>query len=304
MVTDSFGFLRNQWKLEFEGGCVEPVPEYQQRLASVGQLVNQDGFIYPPETVRMTADPMTMQPLKEIPKTRRPALLHQLPVSHTLSLSGVSSIDGLRAGPGAFLIHLLAYLFGTRLQFYDWLFDGRIPITVGHNHNIVFTEETAQDFLSQSYKTYQGWPSKERHLVTNLLYMHSRAPSYEWDWERFVIVYMVLDACLSVAESRQYVVSRTPHAERIRKLCDKFNIPCDDQHVSKIVHLRNELFHEALWDGSHPCTSVSDEAFFAPYNLRRLNQRLVPALLGYQTSYVRTPWWFMGTCSFDKAAAP
>ena len=36
------------------------------------------------------------------------------------------------------------------------------------------------------------------------------------------------------------------------------------------------------------------------YNLRRLNQRLIPALLGYNNSYVRTSWWALGTCLFEK----
>ena len=136
-------------------------------------------------------------------------------------------------------------------------------------------------------------------LITNVLFMHSRAPSYEWDWERFTIEYMVLDGCWRLAELLNGVKGKH-HSERIKKLCEKFAIPYDAKGVERLVTLRNELFHETLWDSSQPCTAVAAEAFIKPYDLRQLNQRLIPALLGYDNRYVHTIWWSRGAFPFDN----
>lgn len=106
----------------------------------------------------MVLDPRTQEPLEEIPKTERPAHLRPVLASHELRLSDLVIAEDLRKGPGAFIIYLLAYLFGTRLQFHDWLFDGRIPIR--STHNIHFTKATAENFLSHCYRAWLGWTKK------------------------------------------------------------------------------------------------------------------------------------------------
>lgn len=293
---DRFGVLNRRWTIEFDGGSISPVSGFDEVTAWVDSYGNQDGFLYPPMARRVVLDPRTNEVVEEVPKTIRPALIHQLPASHTLRLSDSGAREQLRRGIGALVIHLLGYLFGTRLQFWDWWFDGRVPIQ--STHNITFSEATTQDFLSHCCRTWRSWTDKERRLLTNVLYMHCRAPSYEWDWERFTIEYMVLDGCWKLAELR-HGVKDEGHAKRIDSLCRKFGIPSDGNLVEKIVRLRNSLFHEALWDGSQPCTGVGGGTFLQPYNLRRLNQRLIPALLGYDTSYIQTCWGSMSPRVFS-----
>lgn len=275
-TVDRFGFLNWGRAIEFEGGSIAPVPEFKETAGLVASCTNQDGFLCPA------------------------TFLHHLPVraSHTLCLSDPYTIEELRRGAGAFIMHLLGYLFGIRLQFSDWWFDGRVPIRLQATHAIYISEATAQDFLSHSYKIWRAWKEKEQRLLTNALYMHCRAPMYRWDWERFTIEYMVLDACWKLAKLG-HGVKDEGHAKRVDSLCRKFGIPSDGKLVEEIVRLRNDLFHEALWDGSQPCMGGSNAAFLQPYNLRRLNQRLIPALLGYETPYIRTNWWSIDTFSFD-----
>ena len=165
-------------------------------------------------------------------------------------------------------------------------------------HSIHVNKAVAGDFLSNCYQIWRKWPERKQKLISNLLFMHSRAPSYEWDWERFMIEYMVFDGCWKLFG---YIGEKEPgHGDRIKTLCDEWSIPSDDTLIKSIVVLRNDLFHETFWDKSQPCTGVSSEAFLQAYNLRRLNQRLIPALLGYNNSYVRTSWWSLGTCLFEK----
>ena len=130
--------------------------------------------------------------------------------------------------------------------------------------------------------------------------MHCRAISYEWDWERFAIEYMVFDGCFKLACLIYNLDSNCSHSERITYLCEHFGIPIKNDLVKDIVQLRNQLFHETLWSNSQPGTAVKGSAFMQSYNLRRLNQRVIPALLDYRNDYVKTGWWFLGPFSFDK----
>lgn len=299
MIAGRFGFLPCDWTIKFGGGHISPIPEINKERTWVEKHANQDGFLYPPRSYTVRLHPRTSKKLGKVPGSDRPALRHPVPPSHELSLAASITQEELRKGPGAFVIHLLAYLFGIRLQFHDWWFDSRVPIRMGQTHNIHFYTATVEDFLSHCYTTWQGWSSEEQKLITNVLFMHSRAPSYEWDWERFAIEYMVFDGCWKLARQR-YGVQDAPHQDRIKKACQRFGIPIDNGLVRRIVSLRNDLFHETLWDGSQPCTAVSADAFQQPYNLRQLNQRLIPALLGYNNRYVHSIWWSLSARSFDK----
>lgn len=287
---DRFGFLPCSYPIEFEGGRILPLPNYNQIRISVAEKTHADGFLYPP-IEREGAEPGE-RPLK----TERPALIHQITGSHEINLSFRGSLEELRRGPGGFVIHLLAYLFGVRLQFDGRWFDGRVPIRP--THNIHVTKAVVEDFLSRCYQTWNKWDERKQRLITNVLYMHSRAPAYEWDWERFLIEYMVFDGCWKL--SGLGTNNRVDHSKRITNLCHEFSIPLDVHIVKRIVGLRNDLFHETLWDKSQPCTGVGEEAFHQAYNLRRLNQRVIPALLGYKNVYVQSNWWTLGTCLFDK----
>jgi len=298
---DYFGFLPCEWTIEFDGGKISPIPDFDENTAWVDKYTNEDGFFYPATVPREEVDPITMEPLKYIPKTERPAHLHSIRPSHELCLSTSGLPKDIREGPGSFIIHLLAYLFGVRLQFHDWCLDGRLPIREKvRTHNIRFTKETGEEFLSYCYKTWKSWAEKEQKLITNLLFMHTRSPSYEWEWGRFTIEYMVLDGCYRLAEGLPFVQKGSSHGKRIESLCQKFSIRINKDLIREIVRLRNDLFHETLWDGSQPGTAISSSSFILPTHLRRLNQRLIMALLGYKTPYIQTGWWFFGNYSFDQ----
>jgi hypothetical protein len=195
VIRDRFGFLPCDWTIKFNGGEISPIPDIYKVRKRVEKCANPDGFLYPPHSYTVRLHPRTNKRLRKVHGSDRPALLHPVPPSHELGLTASVTQEELRKGPGAFLIHLLAYLFGTRLQFHDLWFDSRIPIRMGQTHNIHPNEATVEDFLSHCYRVWQGWPANERKLITNVLFMHSRAPSYEWDWEQFTIEYMVFDGC-------------------------------------------------------------------------------------------------------------
>jgi len=300
--ADQFGFLPINREIVWDCGKVRPLINLSDRIREVMNVTNKDGFVYPPAVVSITASlksngakviPREEARWVEIPKTRRTALLHKLPSSHTLILDTEPIEADFRTGDGAFLMHFVGYVFGYRLQFEDWWHDGRVYMK---GRRWVFVRKGVEkNLISQAYATWRTWPRPERVRFTNLLFMNSRSDSYEWDWERFLINYMVFDACYRVvAELEGW--RRVRHEDRFCRLFEHFGIPARDEDVQDIVGLRNDLFHETLWDGGQPC-SAGGTGFRQVDNLKRINERLIAGIAGCQTDYVRSPWWFIGQVS-------
>lgn len=276
IVTDQFGFLPKQLDLECSGFKIYCVDNFHETLESIKKIVNRDGFIYLPATV------------------------HRLPSSHhiefeTAIVKEKKEKKELRRGLLGFMMHIIGYIFGVRLQFHDWYFDGRIPFD--SQHNISITKGKLEKFLVHAINKFTNWEKDKQISFVNILYMHNRVPSYEWDWEKFIIEYMVFDACWKFSGLEE--TTNTKHGKRIGKICTEYKLYRKNDVIKKIVKLRNDLFHESLWCGEMPCIAADNDDFFVSYHLRRLNQRLIPALLGYNSAYVSSDWTCRGSYSFD-----
>lgn len=397
-----FGFLDYPHKINFKIGEIVPVEDFKSIKTQVDKWKHQDGFIYP--SYSWIADKNGGK--KE--NTERPAPLWRPPPSHILVLEDDRNKDDLMKSNGLFILYSLAYLFGTRLQFCDWWFDSRIPLK--SKHHVHLKGETIEHFMSTCYSTWSTWNDKKRTLMSNLLFMHTKTPSYQWDWERFTIEYMVNDACYRLfrelhptekeeGDSKKRIKQmlsffKIPigvegikkevdkHCEKVKKLSisknkkkiyeeidtnlslikkmyscfyygknkenlqkrkeiaskwqeyyrqvesvtdndnkafhraiKKYQKEIDAicrkvikskkeiaiQSIKEISRLRNDLFHESLWDKGQPCSVASSVGFQQQFNLRNINQRLIPALFGYNTDYIETPWWTRYKIEFKKA---
>ena len=71
-------------------------------------------------------------------------------------------------------------------------------------------------------------------------------------------------------------------------------MPTDETVMTKMVDLRNDLFHEALWDAGQPGLASRVGVAHADH-LWRINDRLLFVLAGYTGDYVKIPWWHIGT---------
>lgn len=275
-----FGFLRENWAIEFEFGKIEPVAEFEKVRKAVIRRTNADGFLYPPLIQRVEMDPDGTN-RRTIPKTKRPGLLHPVPASHILTVQPAQPEPSIRDGSAGFILHLTAFLFRTRLQFADWWFDGRIPITKGRGFGmIIFNPTQAANYLTHCHRLWLSWPEVTRRRFINILYMFSRAPSYEWDWEEFSIEYMILDALWKTGEEL-FALKCKGHADRIRALCAHFSVQIDPGwlDVKRMVQLRNDLFHESLWFGARPGSTIGELGYHMPTRMWVLNETLIGRFL-------------------------
>lgn len=303
-----FGFLEYPHNICFEGGCICLIDDYKQSLQLINELIHKNGFLYPLEVKTYTT--CKGEEDKEVPHTRRPAQLYPLPPSHNILFEAKENYIELREYSGSFIIYILSYLFGTQLQFCDWYVSSKIPIR--RPRFFIISKKTLERFLSHAFTEWKRWDRKQQVHYNNLLYMHSRAPSYQWEWERFMIEYMVFDGLYDLTcQINQEKVNKAktvyfpkkniaPHKGRFQILCEVYDICYLDKEVDKIYKLRNELFHKALYGGAKPSFKGSSQLFSAPFFLRQLNQRILPAALGYKNQFINnTPWNIRSNCSFD-----
>lgn len=292
MSVYPFGFLNQKGTYRFDGGEIAPCEDFDQSRLWIAKYAHRDGFLYPPIS---RTGPVDGEPL---PNTERPARLHQLPISHTLRLDSEKEPSDRHRTEASVVIQLIAYLNGTWLQFGDWWFDARVPLD---RQRRGCSHVTAEHFLSHGYKTWRQWPDQARTRFATTLFMFNRAPSYEADWEHFSVEYMVFDALYRTATEIMPVSKSGGHAERIDQLCRTLGLRENAELSKEFVRLRNDLFHEALWDSGQPGAARSGEAFMSQFWLRWLNERLVSAILGYKNDFLRSPWWSRGTYAFETA---
>jgi hypothetical protein len=183
--ADFFGFLDYPDTLEFDGGRIESVPEFQEGLEYIKRYGNLDGYIYPPTIRSAELNPSTMEPMRDIPNSHKPAPLFSLAASHSLNIENPIAKDNPRNGDAGLLVHLLAFFFSTRLQFSDWRFDGKIPIK--RMNSFSHASDVPSSFISHVYQQWRILSDELRTRYVNVLYIHGKAKSCEWEWDALFI---------------------------------------------------------------------------------------------------------------------
>lgn len=289
LPSDEFGYIPFPITAECRNYIVEPREDIQERVSAVEAAANRDGYFYPPQQTTYTVDPYTGAE-SPIPRSTRPAHLHTLPATHTIRyLTGPSLPSNFRSCEGALLINLLALLYCTRSQFWDWYFDGRVRVKKDRVAWFRDNDGTASRVLSRVYESWATWTTDTQILYSNALWIHARAQSYEWEWERFIMRYMAIDAAWAIARSILHL-DQSPHGKRIEILCDRFGLANNPDQAKEFVRLRNDLMHEALWDRTRPCSAGSVPAAMAEVYLGNLSARLLLSVGGVRGEFVKSDW--------------
>jgi len=302
LYEDKFGFLPEPISLRFAHGRIVPVSDYASVKKDVEAAAHKNGYLFPPEISRQRAMPESYDPTtggyakwEAVPNTKRPSPVQFLPVSHELTVHGLNASEG-REGIGSFIIHLVAFVYGVRLQFHDWRIDGR-ALTKGRSP-FHASPHSAEQFIDSAINTRNGLPQELRVKMTNILYLYSMALSQEYEWLEFTLLYMVFDACYNIAEEHHSIRAQT-HEERFEKVASFFNVVKEKQEFKEWVRLRNDLFHEALWDGRTPGTSTFSKAYSHILYFRGFECRVIAALLGHKSKFITDSWKHMAMSYFD-----
>ena len=298
--NDRFGHVPVKASIEFGGGRFEPVPNFDDVMAAVPTYTHPDGYVYPPiqHTMRQRA---TWKRPRKVKGSERQALLHNMPVTHSLTLASPGAeTDAQRHGDGGFLVHFFGFLYGYRCQFAGWWMDGRYPVRSSADHSPLRVEQT-RFCIDSALASFRSWSPRQRTVAINILYLYGRIWAYELEWERFQAAYQVADAIFGLAKRIGQVPATAgrPHGERIPSFSQHFGMALDVGRVETVVRLRNELLHEALWDGTMPGHAASSESFYASLWLEHWSRRAFFALCGLRGEYVRSPWWGLGSYFFD-----
>lgn len=296
-MIDYFGFLNYYHSIIFEDVRIVPAITFKKNQNWINEYLNKDGFIYAPLINEVEIN-LSGEKKRVIPNTEKPALLHKIPFSHSINVNKPIYKHNLRKWDYGFLINVLAFVLGTRVQFYNWWFDGRIQIE--NKEGISISPSSLPEFLSTVYETWKSWEEINKERIMNLLVMHNRIPQYEWDFERFLFNYIVFDGAFGIAE-KVYKCKATNHKKRFYSIIEKFDMYPNQEYINDIYNLRNDLFHDAIWDGGLPNT-VTDKykGWQKEIALRKLNIRIIIALLNYKTKFISTPWWNFGTYVIDS----
>jgi hypothetical protein len=297
MVEDQFGFLDYNDAIIFENGIIEPISNFKENLKWINKYLNKDGFIYPPIVSDYHLD-ISFNKKEEIPNTDRPALLHKIPPSHQIRVHHPMFNPEYRKWDLNFIIQLLAFIKGVRLQFSEWWFDGRVPIK--NINNLSISPSVLSEFLSHSYNKWRELEELYKKWFINILFMHNRTSTYEWDWEKFMMNYTVFDGSFKLFATINKIKNKIKHEERFKVLFDFYGIPYHEEYINQIIFLRNDLFHQTIWDGGLP-TAAEDKykGFYHHLSLMKINLRIIPAILGYQTNFIKMPWWSVHSVVFD-----
>ena len=280
--SDKFGYLPFPFTLQFSGGRVTALPNLSKAIRIMEKRMHPNLYIYP---------------IAKQKRSRRPGSFHRLPSTHTVELEkAFASQEQARYEDAGFVMHLLGFLYGHRCHFHGWWVDGKVLFPEEIDHSFP-TAQQAENIISRSLQTWQAFGDRQRAAAINVLLLHTRTQVYDLQYERFSCEYQLFDAVYALAHPKED--GQAPHGKRIRSLCKDFEIPFEEELTKKIVDLRNDLLHEAIWDARMPGEARSDFSFYASLHLHKLTKRAILALLGLKGSYIKSSWSTLRTHRFD-----
>ena len=278
--------------IRFDFGVIEPLHDKATAEAKASQGFNADGHIYPPMMASYRGWPgEPPKPEDLVPGSERPASAFRVPATHKMTWSG-PAFDKYRHLP-SIAIQLLGNWHGVTLQFEDWWSFRRMRWKV--SKIFLGPGPDQQEAFAVAVRNAATFSADNQKRLLSLLSLLNAVETFEMEWESFAWAYTCIDAAWKILTDLGTIDGSgrriVPHAERIKVLCTSLGIPLDESTIERAVRLRNDLLHEARWDGSLPGEgSQSTEAFLTSYELQRLATRLVFFILGVDCEFRTTHW--------------
>lgn len=245
-----FGFLFFGTEFSFDQGRVTPTRDFDSISKRLSKILDVDGYLYPPTMKEVQFDSISGK--QSTLRRKRPVFQFWLPASHELILKSELLHSEVKEESAALIMYLIGLIFNTRLQFSDWFIDGRISMHPKERPVIASYPAILGNQISLAYERWARWSITEQRRFLNILYLFSRSDVYQWDWEKFLLQYMILDSCWKMGQ-RLFNFNAKRHSNRAKELYGHFALhhPILDS-PGELSDLRNDLFHEGTWHNGRP----------------------------------------------------
>jgi hypothetical protein len=292
-ISAEFGFYPKMYNVTTERFSIQTLGNFEETLERVKNSPNlQKDWIYSGRTLQ---DDFIGEKTQVLPYTNR---VFELPKTHVLTLFKRQNIDDLD-----FVVWCLSFFTGMRLTITEAGFLDATPIKQGKLVDFVLSHCTLEDAINLALNYIDAEQENFRATKRVIAAIHalflSQFPQ-NLPFERFQYLYMALDTCFKIIETKSKPNKRLNHAERIQWMCEKFDIPTPswsmtNDNKSDISIVRNDTIHEALffdeplgfsiYGGNQPTTNSVNVLL----HMRHLVCRLLVAILGKpDTDYVKT----------------
>ena len=189
-----------------------------------------------------------------------------MPISHNLKLKGDEIYDEYLL---YYLIHIIGFHSNQWIMPKNYWFDGSINFGSTFLNKLpenYFDNTSLEEIIKQGINTLQNNRSncKYKNNIVAALYSYNSFQKYRWEFEWFFELYKTFDSlwqyttcCLKNEELKKKQRDleneiKNKHERRLKTVYDFLEIPDSKlkfEVLERAYKLRNELVHEAKWDG-------------------------------------------------------
>ncbi|MEZ8231133.1 hypothetical protein AB6C58_20375 [Vibrio splendidus] len=288
-----FGFLINKQKVTGDGFAIAPLEEIDAIIETFYNTTSvSHGWIYGPER-ELTKSHTEKKKFS----TRAPitcSSYYSMPPTHQVT----TSCDDVELS--RFLILGYGFLNGIYLSPEGNLYLDRVPYECGKLTGLVLVGKDRQLGMQQIASFYRGASPQDRKLAFSILHWFLLGQTHRYPWEKFDSQYKVLDGVFRLSKLKS-----SSHAERPVVLAKEFGVTLPSwaklitPRSSRLSDIRNELAHEARFDGepigyAHPKENFGVE--FSSFNIK-----LICGVLGIKSEYLREKPGCIEYCAWNIA---
>lgn len=273
------GFLISDHDLVATGVKVTPVDDYYALIADFHENGRVSrGWILPP--VKKVTHSKFEKAVFKNTEALENSHIFAMPSTHDIE------VDSGGEDKAKFMILALGLLYGLYLAPNGFHYMYRVAYEPGKLTGIRPVRADVERGLSRISEKYDQLSINDRGQLYAAIYWFLVGQSASNVWERFDSQYKVLDGIYKISG-----IGKCPHAKRPSELASAYGlnppswaaIPVHSR-TCKLASLRNELVHEAKFNGEPIGYSNPSESFDIEF--RAFNLKLICAFIGLQTPYI------------------
>ena len=286
-----FGYCPDPLPIKTGPVTISPLPDLKRNVSDVraSSSIENNWYYAPPRQVRHF-------PSGEVRERPYPTRVFGLPKTHRIEHTAATNEEHLD-----FHLWALSFFVGMRLTAAENAFLDATPVKPGKlvdfipvGSSLIRAVELAENFWNMTRDKPRC--AKRFEAAVHALFLSQNPQNLQF--EKFVPLYMAIDACYKLAVKLNGLPKSPKHPDRITLMCEQFGIKCPDWADpnapcgSEIAGIRNNTLHEALFMDAPLGFAVhgGDTNLNLPLEMRALVCRLLVALIGGSgADYVRSP---------------